>query len=764
MPYWYRFFTGLRCKTHRSDSRRNGGEMKMDAGAGDGAGREYHVSIAGDAFGSVVVGDHNLVVDARHGSTVSVVAERERPRPVRRDQVRLLPRRQSVPLGREADLLTVRAAVEAGGVVQLHGPAGIGTSTLLRRVARDAHPSAGGVVYLDARSRDVADLAQEIFEICYDAGGYAPSAAELRRLMSGVDVTVYLDNADLSAEQVRLLADSAPDATFVLASHTRSLLGGDGVAIELKGLDHNAGLRLLLRELGELPSEESAAAMTLWQTTQGRPLFLLRAAALARPSGTAPVRLPRPAEVEDLAPLLLDQLSASQTTVLQLLATLDADLEASTIGSIAGMPKAQDLCEHLVRLGLVIADNNGYRCAADVISVVEQRMAEAFSIEQICRYFIGWAEQSATTPEQVAARSRALERAVELACAEERAALAVRLARTASPKLARSLQHDAWSRMLGLGWRAAEAAGDKEAATYFLHEEGVRSLLRGHYIIAAVILGEAVQVWLRLGHSQGASAAQQASGLLPPNLPPAVPAPTVPAHALPAHAGAASVHSATPSAATHMANLSGPLPHGSTAFVPTTPAPAPAPPPAIHPSPVPKPHTPPAVHKAAVKPVSAAVKAGHVAATVPAASAAGVSAAVVAKVIAVIAVVVGVASSRAIVTHLEEALSKPSATDLSGNWQTPVGPVSISSEGSGSYSFTSCKRPVRFTGSGGVFSGQMSIYDSTYASCGPTVGTATLRIIISPDGTSATASEGSVDSSGGGSVTCYICGTWTRIR
>ncbi len=736
----------------------------MDVGAGDGeqaaASREYHVSIEGDTFAPVVVGDHNFVVDARNGSTVSVVTERERPRPVRRDQVRLLPRRQSVPLGREADLAKVRAAVEAGGVVQLYGPPGIGTSMLLRRTARDARPSAAGVVYLDARSRDVADLAQEVFEICYDAGGYAPSAAELRRLMSGVEVTVYLDNADLSAEQLRLLADSAPDATFVLASHIRSLLGQDSVGIQLKGLDRDAGMQLLARELGELPPEESAAADTLWQTTQGRPLLLLRAAALARPSGTASVRLPRPAEVEDLIPLLLDQMSASQTTVLHLLATLDADLKASTISSITGTPKVLGLCEHLVRLGLVIADNDGYRCAADVIPVIEQRIPKPFSIEQICRHFISWTERSATTPEQVAARSRALERAVELASAEGRAALAVRLARAASPKLARSLQHDAWSRMLGLGWRAAEAAGDKNAAAYFLHEESIRNLLRGRYIVAAVLIGEALQSWLRLGHSHGVNAAQNASGLLPSTPPPAVPTP-----ALPTHAGAASVHSATPSATTHMANLStGPLPHGSTALAPAAPAPVPAP--TIHPSPaaITKPASTPAAHSAMGKPMGVAAKTIPAASSVPAVhAAAGISAAVAAKVIAAIAVMVTVIFSRTVVTHLEQALSKPSATDLSGDWQTPAGGVSISSEGSGSYSLKSCGKLVQFTGSGGTYSGQVTINDAAYGECGPSAGTMMITITISPDGTSATAEQGAVDSPQGGSVTCSVCGVWTRI-
>lgn len=82
----------------------------------EGGGRaEYRIGIEGNAAGPVVAGNHNVVVDAQHGSTVTLLMERERPRPVRRSGVELLPRRQREPVGREAEITALTAAVQAGG-------------------------------------------------------------------------------------------------------------------------------------------------------------------------------------------------------------------------------------------------------------------------------------------------------------------------------------------------------------------------------------------------------------------------------------------------------------------------------------------------------------------------------------------------------------------------------------------------------------------------------------------------------------------------
>ncbi|MFJ8439026.1 hypothetical protein [Kitasatospora griseola] len=553
----------------------------------NGGGNDYRLDIDGDALGPVVVGDHNLVVDAQHGSTVTLLVAGHHPNPVRREQVALLPRRQQDPLGRAAELADLERAIRARGLVQLYGPSGTGTSMLLRHAARRPAGADDGRVYLNAADREIGDLAQEIFEACYDAVGYAPSELELRRLMDGVHVTVYLDNADLSRTQALALADLAPDATFVLASHRPSLLDEDGTLVELAGLDRAAGLELLTRELRRpLAPDELAGATALWQAAQGRPLHLLQAAVLARLRSTTGGGLPRAGEVSELIPLLLDGLDDPSTEVLRLLATLDgAELAPDRIGAIADLPDAAAVCERLADVGLLRAEQHGYRCPPDAVAAALGRTAP-FPFERICERLTEWVTRRDTTPAEVAEHSRALERAVILAEAAGRPELAVHLARAASPAMARALRPGAWGRLLGRGWNAAERAGDRPAQTFFVHEEGIRSLLTGRRVIAAALLGEAALLWKAIGDLHGATAALNAQSVAPalagplPTVPtvPTVPAPSTGLSGAGAHGGAA--HGVTApgaaahgtqahSVASHMANLAPtPPPPAAPAAVP----------------------------------------------------------------------------------------------------------------------------------------------------------------------------------------------------
>ncbi|MCL2731918.1 MAG: ATP-binding protein [Actinomycetia bacterium] len=547
-----------------------------DTGDGPGAvaGNAYNLDIGGDAQGPVVVGDHNLLVDAQHGSSVTLLVQGQRPDPVRRDRVALLPRRQQEPVGRAAELAALEQGLREGGLVQLHGPSGSGTSMLLRHAAHRPAPGPDGRIYLNAAEREVADLAQEVFEACYDAVGYAPSETELRRLMAGVRVTVYLDNADLTREQALVLADFAPDASFVLASHERSLLGEDGTLVELAGLDRAAGLDLLARELRRpLAEDELDAATALWEAARGRPLQLLRAASLARFRGPTDGRLPLPGEVAELLPLLLDGLDGPSAAVLRVLATLEgAEVAPSHIGALAELPDAAPVCERLAELGLVRAEEHGYRCAQDAVPAVLGRSAGPFPVDRICAHFTGWLADPATTPAEVAAHSRALEQAAALAEATGRPDLAVRITRAASPAMARSLRFRAWGGLLGLGWRAAQRAGDRQAETYFVHEEGIRSLLTGRRVIAAALLAEAALVWKALGDMHGATAAlnaQHFAPTIPQQLPPHSPGVSGPG-ASPAHGGAG--HSAAgPSTAGHSAAGHSAAGHGAAGHAATGP-------------------------------------------------------------------------------------------------------------------------------------------------------------------------------------------------
>ncbi|WP_369205799.1 AAA family ATPase [Streptomyces sp. PU-14G] len=494
---------------------RQDGDRDPDQAAG------YRVDVGGSASGPVIAGHHNVVVDAQHGSAVTLLMAGQRPRPVRRDRVELLPGRRHTPLGRNAELAALADAVGSGGPVLLWGPPGVGKSTLLRHAARTLSPGPDGVLFLSAAHREPRDLAQDIFEACYDTDGYAPSNTELRRLMAGVEVTVYLDDADLTAAQLQELVDAAPDATFVLTSRERVLLGA-GTALRIKGLDRAAGLELLARELGRPAPEEAQATAELWQATEGVPLLLLRAAALARRDASGSVLLPRPGASAELLPLLLDQLDRDTANVLRLLATLaDAELAPAHISALADVPEPSAVCGRLVNLGLITATGGGYRCAADVVPAVRERHPEPFPAERLCVYFARWAAQPSTPPAHVADHAGALERAAELAEQAGRCDLTVDLARAAAPALARALRTDAWGRMLDIGLEAAQRTGDTRAVAYFTHESGVRSLVTGRRVVAGVLLAEAVVLWRQLGDHAGADAAAGAGQYAP--APPSAP-------------------------------------------------------------------------------------------------------------------------------------------------------------------------------------------------------------------------------------------------
>lgn len=471
----------------------------------------HRIDVGGSVTGPVIAGNHNVIVDAQNGSQVTVLAGPERPRPRRRERAEVLPRSGLEPVGREETTQALAAAVRAGGPVQLWGPLGVGKTTLLRHAARLLPSGPDGVVFLGGAHRDLEDLAQDVFEACYEAPGYAPTRAELRRLMTGVRVTVYVDDADLTSDQLLELMDTAPQATFVFTGVERTLWSS-GTALELRGLSQTAGLELLAREWGgTLPEAEHETAADLWQAAGGLPLPLLRAAAVARSGPEGEGGLPRVGEVAALLPTLLDQLAEDESVmgVLHLLATLDgAELAASHIGALTEVAEPEAVCDRLVRLGLARTGEYGYGSVADTVPMVRQRCAAPFSAERLCDHFARWGALRETTPLELAAHGRVLEKVAEVAESAGRPDLAVRLARAASPGLARSLRFGVWGRLLGRGWEASRSAGDRRAEAYFLHEEAVRALLIGKRVVYAALLAQSA--WL--GHELGAAGAQSGPG------------------------------------------------------------------------------------------------------------------------------------------------------------------------------------------------------------------------------------------------------------
>ncbi|MFI1912410.1 ATP-binding protein [Nocardia sp. NPDC020380] len=651
-------------------------------------GSQYQIEVHGDATGPVVAGNQNVIIRAE-ASSVSVLMPGDKPRPARYEHVELLPSRQPTPLGRATELAALAEATRAGGAVQLCGPVGVGKSALLRYAARTFAPGPDGVVFVSAASGEASDLAQQIFEACYDTTGhpYLPMQTELRRLMTGVRVSVYVDDVSLSLEQMRELIDSVPDATFIFAARERSMLDGVTV-IELEGLDLASGLKLLTGNRTQpLSDADNSGAEELWKAADGRPLLLKRAAAIAaQPSQRG--ELPKPSQVSELVPLLVGRLPDVSKKILALLATLEgAELSPSHIGALSDRKDSVAQCERLVRLGLVESTEHGYRSVADIAAVFSD--SDAYPIAGLCAYFTQWVQRRNTAPDDVAAAGSALEKVVELAQRAGEPRLAVTVARASSPAMARARRFGMWGRLLGRGWLAAEQAGDRSAATYFMHEEGVRNMVTGRRVIAAALLAEAAARWLELGQQHAATTAINAQRYLPAGQPVTPPLShngigAIPTTGDPTQIAAPAHHPATVHAASsHMTALvpahSGPptvslqLPHYTVPVTSPTVSPA-----AVHMAANPATATGSAhVGSAPVAAGSGGGMAGAGAGGAGASAAAGTAglAAFMKAVIGVVVAVAAVAAAPHVIDAIRQAVESASEHGIVGTWEGSSGPL-----------------------------------------------------------------------------------------
>ncbi|MEK8172232.1 hypothetical protein NKH77_31970 [Streptomyces sp. M19] len=222
--------------------------------------------------------------------------------------------------------------------------------------------------------------------------------------MSGVAVTVYIDNADFSAEGLSVLMDASPTPS------SSSRAGRERCS--------------------------ATAARCAWRGSTGIPDWSCwpgswAALSRRRPSGTprprcgrprpdahccccaprpSPVstRLTRraegaaaPGEVADLLPLLFDRLDGEPLRALYLLATFrDAVLDPVHVGALSAAPDAAALCARFAELGLAERTEAGYRVVPDVVPALLERGLAPFDLDRFSDHFTEWIARPATTAAQ----------------------------------------------------------------------------------------------------------------------------------------------------------------------------------------------------------------------------------------------------------------------------------------------------------------------------------------------------------------------------
>lgn len=473
-------------------------------------GPKYH--IARDQTGILIEGDNNVVLQiTNHGDSGSRVSDYpgNRPVPVRRTTISLLPLGTGRVIGRDRELAELRSAVDSGGPIQLFGSAGIGKSTLLRHAARQLESGPDGVVFLNARDRDVSEIAQEIFRACYDASGYVPSAVELQQCLQGLRLRVYLDDLVCSAGDLKQLMDILQSSAVVFTARERIPPAATVRAISIGGLDESAAVNLLDRYVSRsLTDDERTVALALLAALDSSPRDLQRIAAAGQR------KLPEQKQLPKLLATLVEQQTPEARAVLHLVVSVGGgEISSDHLDAVLRRSDSESVCSALVDAGLLTESEAGYRTPEDVKTEVRRIRPVAARVDVLCRHFTAWAADPATSPDAVANHHRVLDTLVVRAEQEGRPDLGVALARAAAPKLQASLRFGAWGTLLGAGWSAAEKAKDKKAKAYFLHEEGIRCLLTHKLTLAALLFTEAVVLWQELGILAQAHVAQESARL-----------------------------------------------------------------------------------------------------------------------------------------------------------------------------------------------------------------------------------------------------------
>lgn len=155
--------------------------------------------------------------------TVDAADDATPPAPAVRPAARLLPRRLSAMIGRDADVAAVQALVAPGRVTSLVGIGGIGKTTVALAVAeRLAAGHADGICYLD-----VATLARPGSELCAAFGETRLDA--LGQAVAALRLLVVLDHCEYAPGAVAaLLAQLARAPGIAILTTSRHPLGTPG--------------------------------------------------------------------------------------------------------------------------------------------------------------------------------------------------------------------------------------------------------------------------------------------------------------------------------------------------------------------------------------------------------------------------------------------------------------------------------------------------------------------------------------------------------
>jgi hypothetical protein len=508
------------------------------------------ITIGGD-----VVGRDKIVNTTIYGA---VINEAPREPIIKRREAKPLPPRAPLDFfDRTTELAQVEQLITQGKPVAICGSDGAGKSALLRQAANSpaARALPDGVILLEGLDEQghtllPGDVIQRWFDAFYlSEPQLKVTAASAMPYLNQLRPLVLLDHTTLDADQLRPLLDLFPNSPALIARP--AALPGLARPIKLGVLPRSDAIELFSATSGLLIDDGNRASVdAICALLNDVPLAVVRAADLVRernvPLDQVRTRLaaaPSPAGdniavgLGRAAELIRSVLTPLESEVLTVAANLPGtSIDPQTIAdvirsrtpggesTIAGPPSSTAIAatiEPLKALGLLHANSprvrldaglrEFWRGTADDSSIKDRLLAQLRRDQKVGRF---------DNDEYCANELGHVLGAIEHAVKTQQWTAAITLGRAIDRYLTLHGLWDAWGQIADRVLQSAQAAGDRSAQAWALHQLGTRAI-GSNKAQAIDLLKQALSARQAIGETEAAAITQHNLDLLiPPPAPP----------------------------------------------------------------------------------------------------------------------------------------------------------------------------------------------------------------------------------------------------